>query len=340
MTRAAVRYIPRPDSHGHEAFALVAYAGTADEMRFSFSEQLEIGRDDGRPDATGVLLIRDPVVSRRHCVLSRRHDGRCFIRDLSLNGTRVDGRRLMPNLEMELRTGQTVAVTDGFDLVLEVNASRCDVVPDVSELVEGTMRAGKLTTATVLVGDIRDFTVLVRTVSPDALQPSVNRVFSILSDQVGSMHGTVKEFQGDAIVAFWEPSAHVPSVAEAACRAALELDRTVCRLAADRSVWQVEGHALHMDWALATGLVMINGFGGAQPAGLSMIGEPIVVAFRLEKFAKAETGRILACSETRRMAAPTFAFRDLGEIQAKGFDRPDHVFELHGGRSERRNETG
>jgi class 3 adenylate cyclase len=340
MTRTAVRYLPRPGSDGREPFVLVAYAGTADEMRFSFSEQLEIGRDDGRPDAVGVLLIRDPVVSRRHCVLSRRLDGRCFIRDLSLNGTRVDGRRLVPNVEVELRTGQTVAVTDGLDLVLEANASRCDVVPDVSELVEGTVQAGKLTTATVLVGDIRDFTVLVRTVAPDALQPSVNRVFSILSDQVGSMHGTVKEFQGDALVAFWEPSAHVPSVAEAGCRAALDLDRTVSRLGADRSVWQVEGHPLHMDWALATGLVMINGFGGAQPAGLSMIGEPIVIAFRLEKFAHAETGRILACSETRRMAARLFDFRDLGEIQAKGFDKPDHVYALDGRRPERQIETG
>jgi len=309
-------------------------------MRFSFSEQLEIGRDDGRPGAAGVLLIRDPVVSRRHCVLSHRLDGRCFIRDLSLNGTRVDGRRLVPNVEVELRTGQTVAVTEGFDLVLEVNASPRDVVPDVSELVEGTVQAGKLTTATVLVGDIRDFTVLVRTVAPDALQRSVNRVFSILSDQVGLMHGTVKEFQGDALVAFWEPSAHVPSVAEAACSAALDLDRTMSRLAADPSVWQVEGHPLHMDWALATGLVMINGFGGAQPAGLSMIGEPIVVAFRLEKFAHAGTGRILACSETRRMAASMFDFRDLGEIQAKGFDKPDHVFALDGRRSDRHTETG
>lgn len=340
MTRAAVRYVPRPGSDGREPFALVAYAGTADEVRFSFSEQLEIGRDDGRPDATGVLLIRDPVVSRRHCVLSCRLDGRCFIRDLSLNGTRVDGRRLVPNVEVELRTGQTVAVTDGFDLMLEGNPNRHDVVPNVSDVVEGTVQAGKLTTATVLVGDIRDFTRLVRTVAPDVLQPSVNRVFTILSDQVGSLHGTVKEFQGDALVAFWEPSAHVPSVAEAACRAALDLDRTVSRLCADRSVWQVEGHPLHMDWALATGLVMINGFGGAQPAGLSMIGEPIVIAFRLEKFATAETGRILTCSETRRMAAPMFDFRDLGEMHAKGFDKPDHVFALQGGRSEQPPETG
>jgi len=79
MTLAAVRYMPRPDSDGREPFVLVAYAGTSDEMRFSFSEQLEIGRDDGRPSAAGVLLIRDPVVSRRHCVLSHRFDGRCFI---------------------------------------------------------------------------------------------------------------------------------------------------------------------------------------------------------------------------------------------------------------------
>jgi class 3 adenylate cyclase len=59
-----------------------------------------------------------------------------------------------------------------------------------------------------------------------------------------------------------------------------------------------------------------------------MIGEPIVAAFRLEKFANARTGRILACPETNRMAAGMFEFRDLGRMQAKGFDRPDHVFAL------------
>ena len=110
----------------------------------------------------------------------------------------------------------------------------------------------------------------------------------------------------------------------------------VDRLAADRSVWQVEAHRLHMDWALATGLVMIHGFGGAQPAGLSMIGEPMVAAFRLEKFANAKTGRILTCPETSRMAAPMFEFRDLGPMQAKGFDKPDHVFALERARPEQR----
>ena len=314
---------------------LVAYAGTADEMRFTFYEQLEIGRDDGRPDATAVLLVRDPVVSRRHCVLSRRPDGRCLIRDVSRNGTRVNGRRLVPNVEIEVHAGQTIAVTEGFDLVLETVASRHAATPDLSEVLEGTLRAGRLTTTSVLVGDVRDFTVLVRTVPPDLLQRSMNRVFSVLSDKVGPLGGTVKEFQGDALVAFWEGTVHGPSVAEVACHAALELDRAVCQLGADRSVWDVEGHALHVDWALATGLVMINGFGGAQAAGLSMIGEPMVLAFRLEKFANDKTGRILVCPETSRMAGTRFQFRDLGRMQAKGFDAPDHVFALERERSAR-----
>lgn len=340
MTRAAVRYNARPSPDGQQLFALVAYAGTPDETRFGFSDQLEIGRDDGRPDATGALLIHDPAVSRRHCVLSRRPDGRCVIRDVSRNGTRVDGRRLVPNVEVELRHGQRIAVGAGFDLVLESTVDRHGPAPDVSDAVGATLQAGELTLATVLVGDIRDFTVLVRTVSPETVQPSVNRVFAILSDQVAALGGTVKEFQGDALVAFWERSAHVPRVAEAACRAALELDRTVRRIAADRAVWQVEGHPLHMDWALATGLVIINGFGGAQPAGLSMIGEPMVAAFRLEKFANAATGRILACPETAQMAAAVFEFRDLGRMHVEGFDKPDHVFALERERAEHRAEAG
>ena len=59
-----------------------------------------------------------------------------------------------------------------------------------------------------------------------------------------------------------------------------------------------------------------------------MVGEPVVLAFRLEKFANDETGPILVCPATKGMAADHFELFDLGEMQAKGFDRPDHVFAL------------
>ena len=49
-------------------------------------------------------------------------------------------------------------------------------------------------------------------------------------------------------------------------------------------------------------------------------------------YATDETGRIVACSETRKLAMEGFTFRDLGEQSAKGFDRPDHVYALTGER--------
>jgi class 3 adenylate cyclase len=328
MSPCVARYTPPASPDGRHPCALVLGAGTGDELRCPFIDHVEIGRDDGRPESPGVILVRDPAVSRRHCGVSRRADGRCFIRDLSLNGTRLDGRRLVPNVEVEVLPGQRIAIADGCEFLFEGAAPARPAVPDVDVAAAGTLPSSALVVATILVGDIRDFTVLVRTVPPDVLQPSVNRVFARLTDAVGRLGGTVKEFQGDAIVAFWEGTAHGPRVAEVACRAALELDGLARALAVDPSAWQVAGHELHMDWAMATGPVMINAFGGDQPAGLSMIGEPIVLAFRLEKFASAETGRILACPVTRRMANRLFEFRDLGTKQAKGFDKADHVFAL------------
>ena len=138
--------------------------------------------------------------------------------------------------------------------------------------------------------------------------------------------GTVKEFQGDAIVAFWEGhkgAGHAVS----ACRAAVELDRVARGVASDPSIWELRGLSLRMDWALATGPVIIDSFGGTNPLGLSMIGEPVVLAFRIEKLATDDT-RIVACRETRNRASREFTFRDLGEMSVKGFDQPDHVFAL------------
>ena len=45
---------------------------------------------------------------------------------------------------------------------------------------------------------------------------------------------------------------------------------------------------------------MIDSFGGERRKGLSMVGEPVVLAFRIEKFVSDKTGPILACSRHTR----------------------------------------
>lgn len=312
---------------GAPLVSLVASAGTAREQRVPFSGMLEIGRDEeGRQPLPGLLLVVDPAVSRRHCIIAQSADGRWYVRDVSRNGTRVAGRRIVPNVETEIRPGETLTV-GSCHFTLDVRAA--DEPVQGEDQVE-TEAEPTRTMATVLVGDIRDYTVLVRRVPSTLLQRSVSRVFEILTSAVSERGGTIKEYPGDAVMAFWEGG---PDGAQAAvaCRAALELDRLAHVIAADSTVWGGFDLPLHMDWALATGQVLIHTFGGDHPQGLSLVGEPVVLAFRLEKLAGDDTGPILACARTRDLAGTGFAFRDLGCIAPEGFEGTDHVYVLEGG---------
>ena len=323
----SVRYAPPPATDAQPRY-LVGGAVDTPEGRYVFYERLEIGRlQEGREDAPGLLLVEDPTVSFRHCVITQSPDGRCILRDVSRNGTRLDGRRLVPNLEAEMQLGQVIGVGMGHTFRLEGEMSATATSVPLPQ--DRTAASPGQTIATVLVGDIRDYTVLVRKAPSAELQRSVSSVFEELTNGVIQHGGTVKEYQGDAIFAFWEGSLGGDQGSKA-CRAALELDKLARRIAGDPALWNVPGFELRMDWALATGPVIIDSFGGRVPTGLSMIGEPVVLAFRMEKFANDETGPILVCPFTKELASDEFEFRDLGERHAKGFDAPDHVYSLVG----------
>ena len=306
---------------------LVADSGTPHEERYTFYHSIEIGRlHEGEEAAAGVLLVKDPAVSSRHCVITQTLDGRCFVRDVSRNGTWLDGCRLIPNLEAEVQEGQTLCIGNGQEFSIASDPSVGAAARSVKAR-SVTMAVPVVTSVTVLVGDIRDYTVLVQKAGSTELQQSVSRVFETLAEAVGQHGGAVKEYQGDAIFAFWEERSSDNQAIEA-CRAAIALDQLVRKVAADSSIWSVPSFPLYVDWALATGHVFIDSFGRDRPTGLSMIGEPVVLAFRLEKFANDRTGPILACPVTKEKASGAFEFKDLGEMHCKGFEKADRVFAL------------
>jgi class 3 adenylate cyclase len=316
-----------PSATGHPPKYLVQVGGPDDGVSYMFFDQIEIGRDKGGSPRTGVLLINDPTVSSRHCIITQGSDGRCYVRDSSRNGTRLDGRRLSPNLKTAITIGQVVSLGRFLSFRLEGEAPTR--AAQVSEQSTETMGVPNTSIVTVLVGDIRGYTNLVQQVNPSLLQESVTRVFKRLETTVVELGGTVKEFQGDAIFAYWErgPS---PNHAAEACNAALVLHRKVREMAADPAVWPMKEYPLEMDWALCTGTVVISGYGGENALGISMVGESVVLAFRMEKLAEDDTSSIIVCPDTQMLAGEGFEFKDLGSKKAKGFDEPKKLFALTG----------
>jgi class 3 adenylate cyclase len=317
-------YLP-PELMAYPGKWLVAEGATGPADIFLFFNRVEIGRFHEKRRLPGMLLVNDQTVSSRHCVITQEPDGRCFIRDMSRNGTRVDGRRLTPNHQTELELGQVLSI--GKELRLRLDGRPpADLVGEPADSAT-TPGNGERTLVTVLVGDIRNYTTLVRMADPTGLQDSVNRVFGRLEAEVQALGGTLKEFQGDALFAFWEKGSKGCHATDA-CRAALHLQKTVGKLAADPSVWSVAGFPLQMDFALATGLVTISGYGNDGALSMSMVGESVVLAFRIEKFANKKTGPIIVCPITRQIADEAFKFKDLGKYRPKGFDQEQNLYAL------------
>ncbi len=308
---------------------LIYNPGTPDERSHYFEGEVVIGRRKSR-GGDGRICVRDAQVSGRHCVVREAVDGRFFVRDVSRNGTRVDGRRLVPNVEVELQPGNKISLTKEHELVLSVEELSAPVPRHDDEDDFGTTQAieNTHTLVTVIVGDITGYTTLTQQKDPQVVYKSVGRVFAALEPVIHAHGGTIKEYQGDAVFAFWEADDAKPMLrAQRACHAALALTEEVLRLASDPDVWSIADFPLRMDWALTSGPVLLSTMGGDRPVGLAMVGDAVNYAFRLEKLADAENPIVLD-ERTSIMVESAFELRSLGSQKVKGRAAAEPVFSL------------
>jgi class 3 adenylate cyclase len=222
-----------------------------------------------------------------------------------------------------LRPGQVLAVgSEAMFRLVESSGRKMEISSRL-----GTIASPCSEQISVLVGDIRGYTALLGSSDREVLQRAISRVFARLGTVIHDLGGEIKEYQGDSLLAFWE-TLNDASPSVPACRAALALCHRVEALARDPETWPFTSHPLHMDWAVATGPVSIQVFGQERPEEMSMVGEPVVLAYRIEKLANQETGPLLVCATTREEAGVRFEFGDLGLSDLTGFDHPVHLYRL------------
>ena len=140
----------------------------------------------------------------------------------------------------------------------------------------------------------------------------------------------IKEYQGDAVLAFWEFDEKAPDQhAVQACRCALAMQERVTVLAEDPDAWIFQGQfPLEMEWAITTGIVAISPIGRERP-GLNMVGDVVNYAFRLEKLAGEQFGTILICQSTEARVRNVFNLRNIGDHSVEGRSE-ETVFALDG----------
>lgn len=201
--------------------------------------------------------------------------------------------------------------------------------------LEESMRGVKKP-VTILFSDIRGFTTWTEQSDPDKLVAQLNEYFEEMNEIIQEKNsGTLQKFIGDAIMAGWGDThtAGIDVDARRAVTAALAMRSALVKL---NESWKNNPDRR----ILATGIgvnhgPVVNGNVGAKDrVELTVLGDGVNLAARLESATKQFHTDILIGEETEKLTREHFVYRLVGAIAFKGKTRPVETYVLLGDRSQ------
>jgi adenylate cyclase len=176
---------------------------------------------------------------------------------------------------------------------------------------------------TVLFSDIRGFTTLSESRTPEEVVNLLNRYFDLQVAAIFAEGGTLDKFIGDAIMAFWNAPIEAPDHAVRAVRAALGMSRA---LEGFRKELGDFGAEFDIGIGIHTGPAVVGFLGASQRLDYTAIGDTVNLSSRIEGQTKG-VARILISEATMCACGNVFDYIDHGEVTVKGRSRAVRLFE-------------
>jgi adenylate cyclase len=193
-----------------------------------------------------------------------------------------------------------------------------EVLSDTANLDLG----GNKKEITVLFSDIRGFTTLSESRSPEEVVLFLNEFFDAMVEEIMRYEGTLDKFIGDAIMAFWGAPLENENHAELAAKAALAM---IARLEALKKKWIEEGKdypEINIGIGLNTGEALVGHVGATKIKSYTVIGDTVNLASRLEglnkQYAMYEGKDIIISEYTFEQIKDKFDAYYLEEVKVKG----------------------
>lgn len=179
---------------------------------------------------------------------------------------------------------------------------------------------------TILFSDIRSFTALAETMSPEMLVEMLNQYLGVMTDIVMDNQGTLDKYIGDALMAFFNAPLDVQDHAIRAASVALEMQHRLIDL--NLLFEEKYGRQLMIGIGLHTGDAVVGNLGAEKRFDYTAIGDTVNLGSRLESATKQYAAPILISQDTREELGDSFVCRAIDRIQVKGKTEAVKVFEL------------
>lgn len=203
--------------------------------------------------------------------------------------------------------------------------------PDViSEVLESDSLnlGGVRKKCTVFFSDVRGFTTISESLSPEQLSQFMNEYFTPMTSIILETKGCLDKYIGDAIMAFWGAPIEIEDQADVACHSAI---RMLFALDIVKEEFKKKNFPdIEVGIGLNTGAMSVGNMGSAERLAYTVMGDQVNLGARLEGLTKEYGIKIMVSEFTiAELKKPEdFFFRDLDDIRVKGKNEPTRVYEL------------
>src|SRR3954466_4700789 len=189
-----------------------------------------------------------------------------------------------------------------------------EVAQDMQQ--SGFALGGKRVRGSVMFSDIRGFTALVESQSPEDTIELLNTYYTLMFDAINGRGGVINQMIGDGLMAIFGAPLPLADSCGSAVGAALDMIEmielfNVERVAAHKS-------PLRIGVGIATGEIVAGYTGTQQRATYTCIGDTVNLAARLEAHTKLAGRGILIDEATHRALGGGMPTEALGEVELKG----------------------
>ncbi|MEA2100268.1 MAG: CHASE2 domain-containing protein [Campylobacterota bacterium] len=178
----------------------------------------------------------------------------------------------------------------------------------------------------ILFSDIRGFTTISESMSPEKLIKILNRYFTPMTDSVLENGGMLDKYIGDAVMAFFNAPVDVVEHANASCTCALsmieKLDKLNVELVAEGVL------PIKIGIGINTAEVIVGNIGSDSKKEYTVIGDGVNLASRVEGLTKNYTVQILITEFTVAKLTKEFIYREIEPVKVKGKDEAVLLYEL------------
>jgi class 3 adenylate cyclase len=202
-----------------------------------------------------------------------------------------------------------------------------DIARELMRSPEAVRLGGQKREVTILMSDIRGFSAIAESLTPEQTITVINRYFSSMIEEIRKHRGIIVDFFGDGILTFFDPlDGELEATTARAVRCALAMQRAAEALNSEnerRGLPQLQtGIGVHV------GMVVVGNVGSETRAKYGIVGSAVNITQRIES--QAAGGEILLSESAYRKIVDQVNLKHTVERDLKGVQERMRLYVVAG----------